>query len=226
MKIALPELTVLIGTCDNYSPLWKNFSILFDRYWNFYTRNIFIGETKEVPQHTNTKFETLTFNQSLTWGERMLAGIDMSSEKILFLLDDYFLSYRFTENTIKKYLQDFDQYQMDRLQISASGHQKYKYMKDIGYHKIKDDSDYLISMQPSIWRRSFLQKNLSPKYSPWDFEIKGSNKLKYSKAKIFSDQSISKNSTSTGSEIYYNAVRKGMKKNIGYEDFLLNHNLK
>lgn len=226
MKFSLPELTVLIGTCDNYSFLWKNFSILFDRYWNFDTRNVFVGETKHVPQYTSTQFQTIACGKNLNWGEIMLEGINQcNTEKILLLLDDYFLRYSFSKTTILKYLKDFDVHKMDRLQISASGYQTYEYIDEVGYHKIRNSSDYLICTQPSIWRKSFLQKTILPEYSPWDYEIKGSRKIKGSNTKIFSDQSISKTATRMGSEIYYNAINKG-KKTPKYYEFLSEHNLK
>jgi hypothetical protein len=32
------KLSVIIGSCDSYQPLWKNFDILFKRYWNLNTK--------------------------------------------------------------------------------------------------------------------------------------------------------------------------------------------
>ena len=41
------DISVLIGSCDEYNPLWKNFDILFKRYWEIPTKNYFVTETLE-----------------------------------------------------------------------------------------------------------------------------------------------------------------------------------
>lgn len=221
----IKDLTVLIGTCDSYSPLWKNFQILFDRYWHFNTKNIFIGETKEVPQYTDTKFETIKCGKNLSWGERMRKGIHESGNKVLFLLEDYYLRYAFSEKTIDKYLSDFDKYGMNRLQISASGFQTITYNHLINYYQLTHDSKYLISMQPSIWRKSFLLDNLLPSYSPWEFETQASSLIKNTDHRIFADLSISQHATDLGTEIYFNAARKGLQPSKGLNDFLISERL-
>lgn len=220
------DLTVLIGTCDSYSHLWKNFSILFDRYWRFDTRNIFIGETKEVPQYTKTRFDTITCGKNLSWGERMLQGIEVSSNRILFLLEDYYLRYQFSDSTMEKYLRDFDRVGMNRLQLCASGFTTIMYNHLIDYYQYTPDSNYLISMQPSIWRKSFLIDHLLPNYSPWDFEIKGSKLVKNTDHRVFVDLSISQSATAEdGTEIYFNAMRQGKEPAPNLDKFLMLENL-
>ena len=39
------KITTLIGSCDSYSPLWKNFDILYNKYWGLETNNILVSET-------------------------------------------------------------------------------------------------------------------------------------------------------------------------------------
>lgn len=213
------NLTVLIGTCDKYHKLWDNFQICFDRYWKFNTKNIFVSEKLEVPTITKTKFDTITFDGNSKWGARMLRGVEScQTDYIYFILDDYFLNYEMSNSQLDNYLQQMKLHNMDRLQISPSGFQQYQSVDYTDFLKFKQNSSYLISMQPSIWNKRFLQKVLSETYSPWDFEIRGSALLKKSNHNIFIDKSMN--------SIYFNAVRKGFKKSSGWDEFKIKENLK
>ena len=212
------NLTVLIGTCDAYRSLWANFSVCFDRYWKHRTRNIFVGETISVPSYAGTTFETVLCGEGRPWGQRMLEGIEISSDYIFFILDDYFFHYSYSAKQLSTYVEDMKLHKMNRLQISTSGHQKYVSLENINYDKIASNSNYLISMQPSIWSREFLLKVLVPDYSPWDFEMEGSRQLKHKEKNTYVDRSVP--------NVYFNAVRRGFTKTVGWEDFRKQNKLK
>jgi hypothetical protein len=207
------NLSVLIGTCDKYSSLWENFSICFNRYWQVDTNNIFVGETKEVPN-----FKTILCDVNRPWGERMRVGLEECSDYIFFILDDYFLHKSFTFDQINTYLQDANTFNINRLQISPSSFQQYGQSDFCPYTSISDTSEYIISMQPSIWKKSFLKEILLKEYSPWDFEIIGSsvaNNLRDNK--VYIDQKADL--------CYFNAVRQGFKKSPGWEEFKIQEQL-
>ena len=212
------NLSVLIGTCDEYCPLWENFSICFDRYWKHRTRNIFVGETIPVPSYANTTFETILCGKGLPWGQKMLEGIKVSEEYIFFILEDYFFHYSYSAQQLNTYVEDMKLHKMNRLQISVSGHQKYAAVDNLNYDQIVPNSNYLISMQPSIWRKEFLLNVLKPEYSPWDFELKGSRQIKNKETGIYIDRAVP--------TVYFNAVRRGFIKTVGWEDFRKQQKLK
>ena len=74
-------------------------------------------------------------------------------------------------------------------------------------------------MQPSIWNVDYLKYVLLPEYSPWDFEINGSQKIANDLRchSIFID--------STMQSVYFNAVRKGFIKNNNWDSFRTKHGL-
>jgi len=214
------NLSVLIGTCDKYSPLWENFSICFNRYWQIDTNNIFVGETKEVPN-----FKTILCDVNRPWGERMLTGIEECSDYIFFILDDYFFHTSFTFDQINTYVQDANMFNINRLQIAPSSLQQYALDPLCPYNSIVDTSKYILSMQPSIWKKSFLKKVLLKEYSPWDFELTGSrvlhtlrDKQTTCKHRVYIDQNAP--------DCYFNAVRVGFKKSPRWEEFKNREQLK
>ena len=211
------NLTVLVGSCDSYNSLWKPFQICFNRYWKFNTENIFVTEKMEVPNYTEMKFRTVTSNKH-SWAGRMLDGLsECKTDFIFFILEDYFFDYSYDSEKMNIWLSDMNKYEMNRLQISPSGYQKYQKIDNIPYHQIHPSSNYLISMQPSIWRTIFLRDNLKDGYSPWDFEIKGSSLLLNKETKTFIDKSVG--------NVYFNAVRRGMKKSEGWGVFMIKEGL-
>lgn len=222
------SLTVLIGSCDSYQALWKNFQMCFDRYWTHNTNNIFVTEQKIVKNYTAKHFKSALSNKN-KWGARMLDGIAQCETKyIFFLLEDYFLHYEYQENQLEEYIDLMNLNNIDRLQISPSGFQSYiqcNYLKpksnipDNKYLKFHKYSMYSISMQPSIWNKEYLKYVLSPEYSPWDFEITGSSKI----AQDAHDHSIFLDSTIPN--VYFNAVRKGFIKSDNWDSFRTEHNL-
>jgi len=210
------NLSVLIGTCDKYKSLWEPFQICFNKYWKPNTNNIFATDTLDVPIYTKTKFNTIKSQGS--WGSRMLNGIQSIKEDyIFFILEDYLFHYSYSEKQLNTYLELAKHHNIDRLQIAPSGLQTYLNESVDGLNKFSNTSEYLISMQPSIWKKEFLIETLLPKYSPWDFELQGSKLLKNSNKNIFIDKSLP--------SVYFNAVRRGMKKSPGFNEFFKKENL-
>lgn len=200
------KITVLISSCDSYSVLWDDFEVFFKKNWQLDCEVIVVSETI-----INNSFKTITPGSN-PWGSRNLDAIkNVKTELIFWLLDDYFLCEPFSKDNFTRYINDFLEQKMDRLQISPKGFKKQVYSFEkpntdptpkFKYKKIEKNSDYSISMQPSIWRKSYIMDVLKPEYSPWEFEVEGS-KLNCSN-NIFVDESIKFHP-------YFNAVRK---KNI------------
>ena len=214
------NITVLVSTCDKYSVLWEDFEYFFKKNWHLKCDVILVSETIN-----NKSFKTITPGSN-SWGLRNLKALEeVNTELVFWILDDYFLCDPFTIDNLKRYIEDFLKLGMDRLQISPKGFKKQVYSFDFpnkdlspkfSYKKIKSDSEYSISMQPSIWRKSYIMEVLKPEYSPWQFEVEGS-KLNRS-PNIYWDDSIKFHP-------YFNAVRKkniiNLSKIIGAIDKLI-----
>lgn len=203
------NLTLLVSSCDSYSPLWNNFFSLVDKYWVANCDKLFVTETNAP--------ECEGFDIHLAgkkpWGERILEALDiMDTDYVFFILEDYYLHYKYSEERLFVSMLMMDQLGIDRLQLSPSGHQSYMDKNRFGIAKFAKDSNYKISMQPSIWRKDFLKEVVKPHYSPWDFEVVGSFLLLNKDVPIYIDHSFD--------NVYFNAVRKGMRKVDGVDKFL------
>lgn len=206
------KLTVLVATCDQYQPLWKNFTKCYKKYFPYNIDTLFVGETMENPD-----YKTYIPGKK-EWGERVQGALDLvKTPYVLFLLDDYFLSFDYGLDRLCRYVRDMDSYHMNRLQISRSSYQLYTGTNDI-YLKFHPHSDYQFSLQPSIWRKDWILKNCPPNFTPWDFEIRNDAKYAGSDTSTYVDPAIN-------FPVYFNAVRKGFIKSDGWDAFKLREGL-
>jgi hypothetical protein len=210
------NISVLIGSCDNYSFLWENFDILFKRYWSLNTKNYLISETKSFD---NKDYITLTPGK-LPWGQRILEGLNLiDTEYVLFILDDYYLSENFDENLINEHINLLKEHSGEKIMMDIDYGEPIYSLDHLSnnLYKFKENSDYLNSVQPAIWRTDYLRKVLKPEYSPWDFELIGNNFTKTINPTILLNK--------RESHMYFNFTRIGGKLSEGWEEFLKKQNL-
>lgn len=210
------NVSVLIGSCDAYSPLWKNFDVLFRRYWNLNTKNVLVSETITFD---NDLYQTITPG-NLQWGERMLLGLnEIDTEYTIFLLDDYYLTEPFTQDFIDEHIKILESYNAQKIMMDIDyGEPVYllEHLKDDLY-KFKIKSDYLNSVQPSIWKTDYLKQVMKPNYSPWQFEIEGNVFTKTLDPTIILK--------ARPEHMYFNLVRIGGRFSEGWENLYIKENL-
>ena len=203
------NLSVLVATCDLYSKLWPNFLTCFNRYWEPPTDILFVGETLAVPN-----YPTYTPGLHIPWGTRILGALENCAENVFFILEDYYLAEKLHIERIQGYLDAVEKHNMNRLQISPldKGYNYQHYGEGVnGYRKILTTGNYVISCQPSIWKKQWIIETLDPSYSPWDFEMCGSHKLANKETHTYIAE--------VERHIYFNAVRRGFTKSEGWEEF-------
>ena len=89
----------------------------------------------------------------------------------------------------------------------------YKYTETLDTIKrMSKDSEWLASVQPSVWKTSQFLSIVEDDYNPWDFEIKGSEKLKGEEDSHFV--------VLLDVPLYFNIARKGGTLTKGWQDFL------
>jgi hypothetical protein len=211
MENLFKKITVVISSCDSYSVLWDSFAKCFKKYWEIDCDIVFVSETK-----THSSFKSVTPG-NLPWGERNRIAIqNINTEYIFWILEDYFFSRSIRKDDLHRYLEDFQKFNMDRLQIGPRGSNNYinsyadnklDHKPKFDYLKISSSEDYSICMQPSIWRKEFILKVLDKDYTPWDFEIIGSSKN--TSNKVYIDNSIKYH-------LFFNAVRKKNVRNLSW----------
>jgi hypothetical protein len=175
------NFTILIGTCDKYSFLWKNFTTLFKKYWdhNIKVDKYFLSETITADIEG---FNTFTPGV-VPYSDCIKYALDrISTPYVLWMQDDYFLRKMITIEQFNQYFEYIEKYNVDRFTPNRYTPHTVHYTFDgkiDNYPRMSQNSNYTISMQASIWNKNFLQKCLIQQgtENPWQFEVDGSTRL-------------------------------------------------
>jgi hypothetical protein len=157
----------------------------------------------------------------LTWTEMLRCAIEKSKKDYIFLLlDDYLLMEDITDQEINLHLNFLVEHDANKIMIDRHSI-FYKYESLIPYNnrtclKFDINSRYLLSTQPSIWKKSFLQSVLDEKLDPWQFETHKTKTIQGKDNKLFL--------MLREKSIYFNAFNKG-KPHTDYFDFCQQNDL-
>lgn len=211
------KLTVVIGSCDSYQSLWKNFDILYKRYWKLNTKNIFVGETIELPY---SGYENVLPGLNLPWGQRMLAGLEqVTTPYVCFLLEDYYLTELISEEFIQEHINLLEQLNAQKVMFDKiyppDVYSLTKLEEDI--YQFDNHSMYLNSVQPAIWKTEYIKQVLHPSYSPWQFELDGNAFTQTLKPKIILK--------SRKKSVYFNYARVGGRVSEGWQEVFIKEGL-
>jgi hypothetical protein len=211
------KLTVLIGSCDLYNSLWKNFDILYKRYWNLDTKNIFIGET--IPILYNGYYNILP-GDNLPWGYRILQGLkEVTTPYVCFLLEDYYFTESISHQFIEEHINILEQLNADKIMFDKL------YPPDVyslthlydDLYQFNNHSAYLNSVQPSIWKTDYFKKVLHSSYNPWQFEIDGNTFTQTLQPKIILK--------AREKSVYFNYARVGGRVSEGWQEIFNKENI-
>lgn len=206
----MKDLTLLVGSCDSYSFLWGNFIKLCDKYWEPECRKIIVSETLKID---SKNYEFLTPGSNLCWSNRIIEAVEqIESEFIFFILDDYFLKEKVSSEFINQSISFLKGTNSNKLIFTTISGNTLKLSNINGnLYKMHDDSNYLTSVQPAIWRKSFLLECLQKEWNPWQFEIDGTEAIKNKNNNIYLYHVLD--------TIYFNCVRRGKIMSEGWEEF-------
>jgi len=167
------NLSALIHTFDKYSWLWPG---LFESYKENWDQDVklYLG-TDIVPSGPlSSQFNTLLSGEG-EWSDRLTnLLVQIPTEYLYYSQEDHWL-FKNPPNLAE--LVDFmDKKQVLRLQISPINHY-YTLQKGDNIRFFTPNSKYLVSHQPSIWRKDFLLFCLKSGENPWQNEYEGTKRL-------------------------------------------------
>ncbi len=209
----MSNISVIIGSCDQYFPLCHNFDILFRRYWKANTTNIFIGENIPLIGYQNVL-------RKGPWGYRILEGLNkVTTDYTVFLLEDYYLSELITDEFLNDHLEILEKHEADKIMFDTLYPDGVYSLTNLGdsLYSFNNHSQYLNSVQPAIWRTDHLRKVLHKNMSPWEFEIEGNPYAQSLNPRILLKARPEK--------IYFNFCRRGGVLSEGWQEFLAKENL-
>lgn len=178
------NITILIGTCDKYQFLWKDFVYLFDKY----TQNEFSNIRKVFMSETRSEsidgYEFFTPGK-IPYSNALIQLLDtVDTDYVLWMQEDYFLSRYIPITQFEKYFEYVVSNSVDRFQVECPTLMESTGVpvlnefitKGDSLYRLNQDSRFSINMQASIWNVEFFKSILIPNESPWQLEEWGSRR--------------------------------------------------
>lgn len=189
------KMTILLCTCDSYEDLWDPFFKLFDKFGGeLKNYSIIINTESKQYSYPGLKIECVNQDnpeEDITWGKRLRDVLTtISSEYVLFLLDDFFLTREVSDSDYKKILWCIETMESDQTiggmnLLPLWGADSSNEMN--GFYLINPGTPYRFNAQACIWRRQILFDSILDIESPWEWELYGNIRNDYLiKAKIYS----------------------------------------
>lgn len=183
----MPELSVLVTSCDKYSHLLPYFTKLFDKYW----------ESKDnYPKYISLESENVSFDGYTTlitgdvnWSNSLQIALKSIDTPYVFLIfDDFFPVRTIPSKSIETAIQiakarNLDKYVFHYPHVVFNGKLDATDIADNVY-QVQQDAEYTMTVQPGIWRTEFLRERLDGE-NPWEFEINGSTRANKVGHKIY-----------------------------------------
>ena len=180
---------ILVFACDKYELLYEGFDYFLNKNWGetislqkyFATENIDLS----LKGYTNLK------SGKGEWTNRLKRVLNQIEEKyIIFIQEDMWFGKKVPEKVLRQIidyteqndlklvkLHSTDAYKTKEINIDFSGFQ----LSEV----IKEDSEFIMYHQVSIWDKNFLYEQLKDNEDPWRNEREGSKRLKKSNHNIY-----------------------------------------
>lgn len=179
------NLTLVVNSSDGYSDCWYPFFTLLERYWPELTFPIVLNTERKLYSHEGFNLHSSQVNlynsRTYSWSECLQACLaSVQTEYILYMQEDYFLESRVRHESFMQMLDLMRAKQLNVLRLmecDTAGPWAPIEDSDLIW-QVKDQSSFLLSLQASIWKKSFLLSQLRPHESPWQLEYYGSKRIR------------------------------------------------
>jgi hypothetical protein len=169
----MSSLAVLVHSFDKYSFLWTGYEESFRKNWNLRYPDIYFASDIETENKVGEPFKMI-YSGAGEWSDRLRKLLEqLPYDYILYMQEDHWPT---KKPPLSECWDLMHKLNLDRLQISTVN-QFYSLTGDRIPLYFHNTSKYLVSHQPSIWRKSFLLDCLRPGETPWDNEYKGTKRL-------------------------------------------------
>jgi hypothetical protein len=194
----MQNIALIVHTCDRYKLLYPGFAYFFKKNWPYADVEISYYFLTEVEEYQSSLFKNIKTGKG-EWSDRLLNGLkQIPEEYVIYMQEDMWLNKPVSGDTVNKIIEYSLAKHSDLFKLSSN---QVNYTKPTGELinglsiGVLDNevSEYLMSHQVSIWKKSFLMEQLKYKEHPWRNERKGTKRLKKLNPEIYHIDLFSEN---------------------------------
>ena len=178
------SLSLLIHTFNGYQHLWPGMALGVGQhinevpiYWGTDTNSERVLMEWPEPEYTRVCGVpcNVLFSGPGEWSDRLTRLLhQIPTNYVLYMQEDHWPTS--PPPNLREMMRIVTSNNLLRLQLSPINHFYSLHERD-GIHFFKPKSKYLVSHQPSIWKKSFLLSCLEPGETPWVNEYEGTKRL-------------------------------------------------
>lgn len=166
------ELSVLVHTFNGYKHLWPGQWLAFCAHWEERVP-VFFGTDQE--DEITVHYGKMILSGPGEWSDRLIRLLhQIPTEYVLYMQEDQWPKQ--SPPDLAEMMRIVSKYDLFRLQLGPIV-PFYKLFSEENTLFFDVKSKYLVSHQPSIWKKSFLLDCLKPGETPWQNEYKGTLRL-------------------------------------------------
>lgn len=179
----MKNVALIVHTCDRYQLLYPGFAYFFKKNWPYRDIAIsyyFLTEEIDYPSDIFTNIKT----GKGEWSDRLLKGLKQIPEDyVIYLQEDMWLIKPVDADTVLKAIDFALNKHANLLKLSSNSVNQTTpegtYINGLSVGILDNaKSEYLMSHQVSMWKKSLLMEQLKYKEHPWRNERKGTKRLK------------------------------------------------
>lgn len=166
-------------SCDKYSSAWYPYFELIKKYWPDHPQKVYLST--ETRTYCTQGIDIITINSNCVepWSKRLYDVLNhISEEYIIFSLEDFFLLGQVDSQRIKESLR----WMRENKTIAEVRFSTFETVESGEVYKSSDfricpkEHRYRIDTQFALWRKSFLISILNQNETPWQFEVRASDR--------------------------------------------------
>lgn len=167
------RLTIIVLARDQTIRMAELTFGFMNKYWKNRKAELVLCTQKEAPK--KSRYDHVIYaGENASWSERMKQAAGYIKTKyILFTLEDFFINEYIDDAAINRYLDTLDSnddVSVIRLFPTAFFAERF----DDNYDYVRKGKPYRICGHPAIYRREYFMALAAKEFSPWQYEIEGS----------------------------------------------------
>lgn len=174
------SVSLVVSSCDKYEDAWRPYFELIKKYWPDHPAEIYLITEEKAFRCPGLDIKVCNYDKSLTWSERLYNTLDkIKSKYIIFSLEDFFLLDYVKQDRIDEcllWMEENPDIAVCRLYSSDNDDLIPAEYKDF---RIADNHiGYRLETQAALWNRETLMSFIDKSEDPWQFETKGTERIK------------------------------------------------
>ena len=168
------SIVILVSSCDKFADCWEPFLFSFNKCWPDCPFPKYLISNHKGWEGDRQGFKNIKVGEDKGWSTNMKTAIDLediSSEFILYLQEDYWLTTPIHTDFILSQIAYCQHKNLDYLRLTFPWMDHYQ-IDNIHALSPIGKEQYAVCLLAAIWKKDSLYRLLVPGWSGWDFEAK------------------------------------------------------